>query len=217
MPMTDEKRLTLSFDNGPHPESTPKVLDILARRGIKTSFFVVGKTLELARAPAERAVAEGHWVGNHTWSHSFPFREKGDIDFVKAEIDLAQQQIGTLAQPIKLFRPYGRSGRLDGVFNQASVEHLSAGGYTCVLWNAVPGDWKDKTGWPETALEQIKTMAWPLVVLHDIHPIAMQQLDRFLGTVQDLGYSFQQDFPSDCITMKNGIVTPVMNQHLLAN
>ena len=63
MPKTDLKRITLSFDNGPDPETTPFVLDVLARRGIKTTFFVVGQNLAKTRAPAERAVAEGHWIG----------------------------------------------------------------------------------------------------------------------------------------------------------
>lgn len=217
MSTNNNKRITLSFDNGPHPEITDKVLDILARRGVKTTFFVIGKNLQAARAPAERAVAEGHWLGNHTWSHSYPFREKGDSEFVQEEIERAQQQLGTLAHPSRLFRPYGRAGRLDAVFNTTAVEHLSAGAYTCILWNTVPGDWKRQEDWPSVALEQISTMDWPLMVLHDIHPVAMQQLDRFIGNLQDLGYSFDQDFPADCIAMKKGVKTSVMQQGVLAN
>jgi len=65
--------LTLSFDNGPTPDITPLVLDVLARRGFKSTFFVIGEKLGRHRALAERAHAEGHWIGNHTWSHSLPF------------------------------------------------------------------------------------------------------------------------------------------------
>jgi hypothetical protein len=64
--------LTLTFDNGPEPETTPFVLDVLARRSLRTTFFVVGhklSTLE-GRRLARRAHEEGHWIGNHTWSHS---------------------------------------------------------------------------------------------------------------------------------------------------
>ena len=66
--------VTLTFDNGPEPSVTPRVLDVLARRGVRTTFFVIGNKLLTrdARACTERAHAEGHWIGNHTWTHSRP-------------------------------------------------------------------------------------------------------------------------------------------------
>lgn len=217
MPMNNNKRITLSFDNGPDPEVTPYVLDVLARRGVKTTFFVVGKNLEAARAPARRAVDEGHWIGNHTWSHSHPFRDKGDAEFVREEIDRTQSQIGPLGHPSKLFRPFGGGGQLDGALNSVAADHLAAGGYTCILWNAVPGDWKNQDGWPDVALEQIKTIDWPLVVLHDVHAVAMSHLDHFIAAVQDQGYSFQQNFPPACTVMQRGVKTSVMDHGVLAN
>src|SRR5215831_18045234 len=62
--------LTLTFDNGPTP-ATPVVLDLLARHGIRSTFFLTGKQLAIPgmRVHAERAVREGHWIGNHTYSH----------------------------------------------------------------------------------------------------------------------------------------------------
>ena len=61
-------RVTLSFDNGPHPELTPRILDVLARRRVPASFFVLGSAMAVPekRLAAERAHAEGHWIGNHT-------------------------------------------------------------------------------------------------------------------------------------------------------
>jgi peptidoglycan/xylan/chitin deacetylase (PgdA/CDA1 family) len=69
--------LTLTFDNGPHPDVTPEVLDCLAQRDIRTTFFVVGERLAQpgARRICERAHTEGHWIGNHTWTHSIPLAE----------------------------------------------------------------------------------------------------------------------------------------------
>ena len=62
------QRLTFTFDNGPAPGATEKVLDFLAERAIKATFFVVGARLRTpqGRQLAERAHAEGHWIGNHT-------------------------------------------------------------------------------------------------------------------------------------------------------
>ena len=70
--------VTLTFDNGPDPEATPHVLDVLAARDLKATFFVVGERLAAARHLAERAHAEGHWIGNHTWTHRAPFGELED-------------------------------------------------------------------------------------------------------------------------------------------
>jgi peptidoglycan-N-acetylglucosamine deacetylase len=205
-----EKRVTLTFDNGPDPATTPYVLDILARRGVKTTFFIVGEKLLAHRHLAERAVAEGHWIGNHTWSHSQTFRERGEAGFVQGEIDRTQEVIGDLVHPDQLFRPYGGGGRIDGALNEVAVKHLAARGYTGVIWNTLPGDWKDAEGWPDTAYAQLPKSAWPLVVLHDHKAQAMRKLEPFIVELQDQGYAFRQDFPSDCIVMRRGVETEVM-------
>src|SRR5205814_8828551 len=115
--------VTLSFDNGPEPEVTPMVLDILARRGIKATFFVIGEKLSdpVRRAVAERAHAEGHWIGNHTFTHSVPLgRQQGD-DVAAQEIGRTQDLLAELAHPDRLFRPYGAGGNLDDALLSDSV------------------------------------------------------------------------------------------------
>jgi peptidoglycan/xylan/chitin deacetylase (PgdA/CDA1 family) len=210
------QRVTLSFDNGPHPEVTPAVLDTLARHGIRTTFFVVGDKLVADRAPSERAHAEGHWIGNHTWSHSSPFRDRGDADFVRDEIDRTQREIGDLSHPHRLFRPYGGQGRLDGALNGIAVDYLRDGGYSCIMWNALPGDFRDRDGWVETALQQVETTDWPLVVLHDVNAAAMRHLDRFIGLLEDRGMIFEQSFPPSCIAMDRGATTAVLMSGIVA-
>ena len=208
------KRVTLSFDNGPDAEVTPAVLDTLARRGVKATFFVVGQRLAAGRAPSERAHAEGHWIGNHTWSHSVPFRERGDADYVRAEIDGTQREIGALTHPRRLFRPFGGQGRLDGAINATAARHLAEGGYSCILWNVVPGDFRDRDGWVETALRQVEEVDWPLVVLHDVDAGAMRHLDRFLGLLVDRGAAFTQAFPPSCIAIERGRPTATLTKAL---
>lgn len=217
MPTTDDRKITLTFDNGPHPDVTPRVLDILAHRAIRTTFFLVGESLARVRAPAERAAAEGHWIGNHSWSHSVPFRDRGDPDYVASEIDRTQALIGALAHPRKFFRPFGGGGRLDGALNGQACAHLAAGGYTCILWNCVPGDFSNRDGWPAIAHRQIAEHDWPLVVLHDVNPDAMRHLEGFLDDVLAKGYRFEQEFPPDCIAMQSGVPTQVMDSGVLAN
>lgn len=59
----------LTFDDGPHPDYTPRLLDLLAESGAKASFFVIGKHAERHPRVVERIVAEGHLLGNHSWNH----------------------------------------------------------------------------------------------------------------------------------------------------
>ena len=77
-----------------------------------------------------------------------PLGQIEDAERVRREIDLTQELVGDLVHPDKLFRPFGGGGNLDErLLNDAAVEHLVAGGYTVLTWNAVPGDWKDPHGW----------------------------------------------------------------------
>src|SRR5882724_373106 len=107
-------KLTLTFDNGPEPESTPAVLDVLARERIKATFFVLGSKLALPgrRALAERAAAEGNWIGNHTYSHGESMGDRAEPDAPEQEIGRTEELIGGLAHTPKFFRPNGGGGRL---------------------------------------------------------------------------------------------------------
>jgi peptidoglycan/xylan/chitin deacetylase (PgdA/CDA1 family) len=204
--------LTLSFDNGPEPGATADVLDVLARRSVLATFFVVGRKLATTEGCklAERAHAEGHWIGNHTWSHSLPLGHR-EPEAIEQEIGRTQDAIGRLTHPRKLFRPFGGGGRLDeGLLSPSAVEFLLRGRFTCVLWNAIPRDWDDPDGWVERALAQCEAEQWALMVLHDLPTGAMRHLDRFLDLVGARGISLRQDFPPDCVPIVDGrIVLPV--------
>jgi peptidoglycan/xylan/chitin deacetylase (PgdA/CDA1 family) len=202
--------VTLSFDNGPEPEVTPAVLDVLARAGARSTFFVVGEKLarDRRRMLSERAAAEGHWIGNHTWTHSVPLGECCAAT-AEREIDETQRAIGALAHPDRLFRPFGRGGAIGRhLLSRAAAEHLAEGGYTCVLWNAIPRDWADPEGWAATALDQCAAQPWSLVVLHDLPTGAMAHLERFIAAVRERGGRFRQDFPPDCVPMRRGTALP---------
>jgi peptidoglycan/xylan/chitin deacetylase (PgdA/CDA1 family) len=199
--------LTLSFDNGPEPEVTPRVLDVLGRHGIKTTFFVIGEKLRdpERRHLAARAHQEGHWIGNHTFTHSVPLGLQRDPDAAKSEIARTQELIGELTHPQRWFRPFGGGGNLDDrLLKPSVVEHLCAGGYSCVLWNSIPRDWDDPEGWTDRALAQCRAQAWSLMVLHDLPTGAMRQLERFIDGAEAAGARFRQDFPPDCVPIRRG-------------
>ncbi len=201
-------QVTLTFDNGPDPEVTPRVLDVLRRRGIRATFFVVGARIAApaGRALAERAHAEGHRIGNHTFSHDTPLGDRTDNGHAVNEIARTQALIGDLADADLLFRPVGGGGRLGPhLLSIEARDHLAAAGQTILLWSVVPGDWRDADGWPNRAVTQCLAQPEPVLVLHDIAGGAMRHLDAVLGRLADAGAAFRQDFPDQLAPMRRGI------------
>jgi len=203
-PSTDRaRRVTLSFDNGPTPGVTENVLDLLAERDAHATFFVIGEKLRNvdARALAERAVAEGHQVGNHTLSHKVPLGQlerDGHIDEVIRQIDEAQALLGDLA-PRKLFRPYGAGGVLDDrLIGPHGLAHLKRNGFESVTWNCVPRDWVDPAGWVETCAAMMTEQQWSVIVVHDIANAALDGLPRLLDRLAANDVELRDDFPDDC-------------------
>ncbi len=197
------KRVTLTFDNGPTPGVTDRVLEELDRRSIRSTFFVIGRKLDDpgALALARVAHAAGHWIGNHTLTHSVALGDRPDAAYAAQEIGETQARIGTLAGPEKLFRPYGNSGLIGPhLLSRAALQLLLADSYRTILWNSVPGDWKDPGGWVDRCLEQVAGQDWSVVVLHDIATGCAPRLPELLDRLVELGVAFEQDFP-DSVTL----------------
>jgi peptidoglycan/xylan/chitin deacetylase (PgdA/CDA1 family) len=208
-------KVTLTFDNGPEPAVTPMVLECLARHNIKATFFVLGRKAitpegaELVR----QAAAEGHWIGNHTFTHTAPL---GRVDRESAlrEFEQAEQALAWLVQPHRLFRPPG-SGQLGKhLLQPVIVERLQQGGYTCVLWNSVPGDYRDPGGWLERALSDYQSRDWTLFALHDKPNGAMVHLDAFITRMKAAGAEFTQEFPLACVPILDGKVILPLDPYL---
>src|SRR5580704_129377 len=207
------KRVTLTFDNGPTPGTTQHVLDILSSRRIQTTFFVIGEKLAQpgGRALAVRAHSEGHWIGNHSLTHSVPLGEKPEAAYAKREIEETQNLIGDLAHADKLFRPMGGGGIIGPhLLSRAALGLLETGKYTCVLWSSVPGDWKDQEGWVERWLSENAVRDWTVVVIHDVENASLPRLPEFLDRLDSLGVEFRQDFPEDVVITRHGeLVSPL--------
>ena len=209
--------LTLTFDNGPEPGVTPRVLDILRERGIKATFFVIGEKLGDAerRRLAARAHDEGHWIGNHTFTHVVPLGEQRDAETAEKEIGRTQAAIGDLAHTERWFRPFGGGGNLDQrLLKPSVVDHLTRNKHSCVLWNSIPRDWADPDGWTARALDQCSQQPWTLMVLHDLPTGAMAHLERFLDSAEAAGARFRQDFPPACVPIRGGDIALPINDYV---
>jgi peptidoglycan/xylan/chitin deacetylase (PgdA/CDA1 family) len=199
-------KLSLTFDNGPTPGVTEKVLDTLAARGLTATFFAIGQKLLSAegRALAERTHAEGHRLGNHTMTHGEPLGLIRDPHCEEAEIEDAQRALGDLSEPDRLFRPTGHGSIGRHLLSPAAASLLVAGGYTMVLWSLFVRDSKVPNGWVDRALARLPERDWHVLVVHDLPTGAMDQLPDFLDAVASLGIEIVQDFPADCTPIRGG-------------
>jgi peptidoglycan/xylan/chitin deacetylase (PgdA/CDA1 family) len=209
------RKVTLSFDNGPS-DATARVLNTLLQHDVRASFFVMGeKLLERANmALVMRAVEEDHWIGNHTYTHTTPL---GDLDAKTAlwEFEQAERVLEPLQLKEKLFRPYGRGGGLGrNLLHPAVVEKLRDKGYSCVLWNCVPGDWMHPEEWVSAALADCRTRDWSLVVLHDLPTGAMERLSEFITRLKQEEFQIVQEFPDDCVPIRDGRIVRGIDTYL---
>jgi len=201
------RRVTLTFDNGPTPGITERVLAILDREGIRATFFVIGRNLAqpAAASLARKAHSAGHWIGNHTFSHSVALGDRPDPDYAAHEIGNTQNYIAELSHPNKLFRPYGNSGLIGPhLLSRAAVAYLLANRFQTVLWNSVSGDWRNKAGWVERCVAQVLESEWSVVVLHDIEQGCLPRLSELIQRLNDLGVIYEQDFPESVVLTRAG-------------
>ena len=213
MPDVARPRLTLTFDNGPTPGVTEHVLDALAARGLRATFFTVGNDLlrDGRRELAERAAEEGHWHGNHTLTHSVQLGDDADPELPEREIGRSQEILGSLSHADRLFRPWGDGVISQRILSARAIRYLQENAYTVALWNAVPRDWEDPEGWVDTALQQLRAQEWSVLVLHDQDTGAMDALPRFLDLVGDLDIEVRQDLPDACVPIRRGVPTGALD------
>jgi peptidoglycan/xylan/chitin deacetylase (PgdA/CDA1 family) len=179
----DKRRLvTLTFDDGPFPETTPRVLELLDRYQLKATFFVVGRYLdgesERARASREvlkKEIAAGHLVGNHTHDHQLlttisHTQELEQIDRGAASIERVTGKKPTLFRP-----PFGA---LDDFGQKAAQER----GLDVVLWSAEVQDMErdDTRTMFRELVHQLATNQGGVVLLHDIRFSSVAILKRLL-------------------------------------
>jgi peptidoglycan/xylan/chitin deacetylase (PgdA/CDA1 family) len=154
--------VALTFDDGPNPPVTGRVLDVLDRYGVPATFFCVG--LHASAHPEElaRMSEAGHALGNHTWSHPFlPDLSRRELELQLERTDEAIEAVAG-ARPVRLFRPpYGSRSR--DVISWLGRD----GGPATVLWDVDTGDWA-MPGAPAIA-DSVLTRARPgsVVLMHD--------------------------------------------------
>ncbi len=131
------RKLAITFDDGPNPAVTPKLLDLLDRYNAKATFFLIGRYVRECPELVKETIARGHLAGNHTETHPNLFRLTPRE--IRIELRLCHEAISNaLGSPPKWFRPPF------GLRNPWVIPAARELGYRTVMWTLIPGDWREK-------------------------------------------------------------------------
>lgn len=179
---TFEKELFLTFDDGPHPEATPMILDILKEFKAKATFFCLGNNVKSHPDIVQRIRQDGHGLGSHSFHHENGWKTKNETyleSFQKAH-DLIQ---GNLFRP-----PYGK-------IKAKQTKAIHAIGIKTIMWSVMPGDW-EASRTPASIFQRTIKNAEPgaIIVFHDSQKAQQnlkEALPLILKELTQKGYIFK--------------------------
>jgi peptidoglycan/xylan/chitin deacetylase (PgdA/CDA1 family) len=176
--------LAMTFDDGPHPSLTPRLLDILKERNIKCTFFVIGKNAKAYPKIIQRMIAEGHEVANHTWTHC-SLTSRSD-DQIRSELRQSEDALMAAAnyRPQLIRPPYGA---INARIKQLMFAEF---GYSTIMWSVDPQDWR-RPG-VSVVTSRLVNGAHPgaIMLAHDIHPPTIQAMPAMFDQLLAKGYQF---------------------------
>jgi peptidoglycan/xylan/chitin deacetylase (PgdA/CDA1 family) len=180
----DGPYIAMTFDDGPSSTLTPKLLDLLAARHIKATFFVIGENVAEHPEIVGRAAREGHEIGNHSWSH--PNLGKMSDDGVRRQLQQTDDAIqsATGKRPTLMRPPYGSITPREMRWIHDEF------GYDIILWDVDPYDWK-RPG-PAVVRARIlkETRPGSIVLSHDIHPGTIEAMPSTFVELEAKGFKF---------------------------
>jgi cellulose synthase/poly-beta-1,6-N-acetylglucosamine synthase-like glycosyltransferase/peptidoglycan/xylan/chitin deacetylase (PgdA/CDA1 family) len=192
------KKIALSFDDGPDPQWTPKVLDILKQKNVPGVFFVIGDEANRRPDLLKREYAEGHEIGNHTFTH--PKFDEISRTQLRWELNLTQRLIeSTLGVKSILFRPpYGIDHQPEYAEEVAQLPYPQEMGYLIIGQRIDPDDWRQRDGKPIPAKEIVDSVLLQanrgnIVLLHDgggDRSQTVAALPQIIDELRAQGYQF---------------------------
>lgn len=174
------KEIALTFDDGPHPKWTPLLLEGLKQRGVFVTFFVIGESAKKYPKLIQQMEAQGHQIGNHTYSHVQLTR--CPVSHALSQIQKTQEVIQSITKKTpKFIRPPF------GSWNEVLAEKTSL---TAVLWDVDPYDWKNQDCRKIVDSIKAQTKDQSIILLHDVYETSVQAALEIVDYYQNLGYRF---------------------------
>ena len=176
--------IALTFDDGPHPKHTTRLLDMLKERGLKATFYVLGQNVVQYPEIMQRMVAEGHEIGNHSYTH--PALNKCSAAKVTEEITKTNEAIlqSCGVRPTTMRPPYGAT---NAAINKRLNDEF---GLTVVMWSVDPLDWKIRKASHVSNHILQNTKSGGIVLAHDIHPSTIDAMPAVLDGLLSKGHQF---------------------------
>ena len=183
---TEKKQIALTFDDGPHPSLTPKILAILAKYGGPATFFMVGQNVLNYPSAAKQVIDAGHEVGNHTFTH--PHLANLNEHAIMEEIGKCEDALEELSE----YRPH-LLRTPQGDLTQNLERCLSDDDYILVLWSLDTRDWDNKsTAYiVQTVLGNVKS--GDIILMHDYigyNSKTPEALEKIIPELLSQGYEF---------------------------
>ena len=176
----EEKRIAITFDDGPHRLYTPKLLDGLKERGIHATFFLVGENIGNNEALVKRMAEEGHLIGNHTFSHVQLTKMKKE-DACREVQQTNERICAVTGAPVLYIRPpYGS-------WNDELQAEIPM---TVTLWNLDSEDWKSQNTGKIVELVESEAKEGSIILLHDIFDTSVEAALRIVDDLTAQGYTF---------------------------
>ena len=177
--------LYLTFDDGPDPQHTPRMLDLLARHGARATFFVIGENAERHPDLMRRIVAEGHRLGNHSWNH--PYVERLDLRAQRAQIDRTDRLLQDFDGRARHdFRP--PRGAIPGRMLVDCVRR----GIRVAYWSYDSLDYSHRAPDELVAIARREPLhAGDVVLMHDDSPHSHALLDTMIPEWQAQGFALE--------------------------
>jgi peptidoglycan/xylan/chitin deacetylase (PgdA/CDA1 family) len=162
MRLTGTKAVALTFDDGPHPTWTPKLLDLLKAQKIKATFCLVGQNVRKYPALVARIVREGHALCNHSWEHDLELGKKPEAQ-IRADIEHTNQEIRRAVPGAKI--PYYRQP--GGKWTPSVVKVAKDLGMKPLHWDVDPQDWAKPGAAKISQRVATQIRAGSIVLMHD--------------------------------------------------
>ena len=193
----NRKELVLTFDDGPWPGTTPKVLDALKHECVRATFFLLGKNVETQPQFARRALAEGHSIGHHTYSH--PLLDRMPPAKAEAEIDKGIEEDEYAVYGQRRSNPVIPFFRFPGfASNRALLDRMQARGIVVFGADLWASDWDRMSPDQELRLilGRIEQLGRGIVLFHDTKQQTAQMLPAFLRELKRRGYRIVHVVPA---------------------
>ena len=176
-----ERAVYLTFDDGPG-DQTDRLLAVLREKGVRATFFTIGKNVKANPGIVKKEAAEGHSVGNHSWDH--PQLTKLTPEELRKELKNTSDSIveAGAPAPVLMRPPYGSS-------NAAVLKAIGENGMAETRWDVDTEDWKNKNAAVTTQRALAGARPGSVILMHDIHASSVDAVPGLIDQLRAKGYT----------------------------